>query len=199
MHSVNGGPGVTHRTQRECRTHTIEAVGRHWQSRGIGSNNFDFTIQTLATLSRSRNHAGTRVNSDNSASWADGVGKAVEVRTGPAADIENGITRIQRESCDGTVPEFTRSTQKERYDEGSIHSVVFAPPIVHSLAVSEGTTVKGPLANSVDHVRSTPLSLRALIATMIVDSDINTAPIAGERRIPIGARTPAARGNANTL
>ena len=39
----------------------------------------------------------------------------------------------------------------------------------------------------------------ALIATMIVLSDINTAPTAGESKMPKGARTPAARGKAITL
>ena len=39
----------------------------------------------------------------------------------------------------------------------------------------------------------------ALIATMTVLSDISTAPIAGESRMPTGASTPAASGSATTL
>ena len=39
----------------------------------------------------------------------------------------------------------------------------------------------------------------ALIATMIVLSDMSTAPTAGERTIPHGARTPAASGMATML
>jgi hypothetical protein len=39
----------------------------------------------------------------------------------------------------------------------------------------------------------------ALIATMIVLRDINSAPTAGVSRIPIGARMPAAKGKATTL
>ena len=39
----------------------------------------------------------------------------------------------------------------------------------------------------------------ALIATMIVLSDISTAPTAGERTTPHGASTPAARGMAMML
>ncbi len=47
--------------------------------------------------------------------------------------------------------------------------------------------------------RSARLRNWALIATMTVLADINTAPTAGESKIPIGARTPAASGSANTL
>lgn len=43
------------------------------------------------------------------------------------------------------------------------------------------------------------LSSRALIATITVLADINTAPIAGLRMTPMPARTPAASGMANTL
>ena len=46
--------------------------------------------------------------------------------------------------------------------------------------------------------RSTPVSRRALIATMTVDGDVNTAPAAGDTRIPIGASTPAANGRATS-
>lgn len=48
-------------------------------------------------------------------------------------------------------------------------------------------------------VRSTPRNRRALMATMMVERDMNTAPTAGERTTPTGARTPAASGSANTL
>jgi len=40
------------------------------------------------------------------------------------------------------------------------------------------------------------LSSRALTATMMVESDMRTAPIAGLRIIPTGASTPAAAGMA---
>lgn len=39
----------------------------------------------------------------------------------------------------------------------------------------------------------------ALTATITVLSDMNSAPSAGESRIPHGARTPAARGSATML
>lgn len=39
----------------------------------------------------------------------------------------------------------------------------------------------------------------ALMATMIVLRDMNRAPMAGESRIPTGARMPAASGRATTL
>ena len=41
---------------------------------------------------------------------------------------------------------------------------------------------------------SSILSVIALIATTIVLSDIKTAPTAGFKMIPIGARIPAAKG-----
>ena len=47
--------------------------------------------------------------------------------------------------------------------------------------------------------RSSPLNNWALSATMMVDRLINTAPTAGARTNPIGARTPAANGTATTL
>jgi hypothetical protein len=42
-------------------------------------------------------------------------------------------------------------------------------------------------------------SSRALRATMTVDTDINTAPSAGESRMPAPASTPAASGMATVL
>ena len=42
-------------------------------------------------------------------------------------------------------------------------------------------------------------NVNALIATIIVESDMIMAPIAGDKTIPIGAKTPAANGMAIML
>lgn len=42
-------------------------------------------------------------------------------------------------------------------------------------------------------------NVSALIATITVDKDIRIAPTAGDNKIPQGANTPAAKGNAIIL
>ena len=70
--------------------------------------------------------------------------------------------------------------------------------VVHGSATDQLEVRRRLHATSSSGPESRPRS-RALIATMMVETDMRAAPRAGDRRIPSEASTPAARGMAITL